>query len=160
MHKYSLYIFLIISGGLFSCGDSKEEKHIKMQKTIDRQIIRDYLNDNGLAQMADSTGTGLFLIIEEEGGAEKPGLSNEVVMDYTGKYADDVKFDSSYDAGKVLRIGLSSLIPGWQEGIPFFGRGGKGKLLIPSHLGYGPNPANGIRNDAVLIFDIELHDFN
>jgi FKBP-type peptidyl-prolyl cis-trans isomerase FkpA len=53
---------------------------------------------------------------------------------------------------------LSGVIKGWQEGLQFFGKGGKGMLLVPSKMGYGSKPPAGIRVNAVLIFNIHLID--
>jgi len=52
-----------------------------------------------------------------------------------------------------------NLIQGWKIGVPKFGVGGSGHLLIPPNLAYGEFPNNGIRNRSVLIFDIELLGF-
>jgi FKBP-type peptidyl-prolyl cis-trans isomerase FkpA len=74
-------------------------------------------------------------------------------VDYTGYFMDGKVFDES-----VSTFSLRGVIAGWREGIPLFGKGGKGKLLIPSRLGYGSNPPPGIPKDAVLLFDIHLID--
>ena len=48
------------------------------------------------------------------------------------------------------------MIQGWDIGIPLFKEGGKGTLLIPSPMGYGPRDMGTIPANAVLEFDIEL----
>ena len=41
-----------------------------------------------------------------------------------------------------------------------FNKGAKGKIYIPSSLGYGPSGAGGvIPPNAVLIFEIEVLDY-
>ncbi|MFT5300950.1 MAG: FKBP-type peptidyl-prolyl cis-trans isomerase FkpA [Mariniblastus sp.] len=40
--------------------------------------------------------------------------------------------------------------------MPAFATGGIGKLLIPSHLGYGSSGFSSIPGNTVLLFDIEL----
>ena len=52
------------------------------------------------------------------------------------------------------------MIPGWDEGIALFKKGGQGQLLIPSHLGYGGRDVGGgrIPANSVLIFKVELVD--
>jgi FKBP-type peptidyl-prolyl cis-trans isomerase FkpA len=69
---------------------------------------------------------------------------------------DGSVFDQSNSAG--VSFNLTSVIQGWQEGIPYFKKGGKGKLLIPSALGYGTQGTSGISPNSVLIFDINLLD--
>ena len=63
------------------------------------------------------------------------------------------------DDGETATFLLDDLIEGWKIGIPKYGRGGSGKLLVPSNLGYGPNRIGPIPGNSVLVFDIELFDF-
>ena len=116
--------------------------------------ISNYITENNLT--TQETSSGLHVIIEEPGGAVKPNVFNTITINYEGRYLDGEIFDSN--DGFVSQ--LNSLISGWKEGIPFFGAGGRGTLIIPPTLGYGSNPAGNIRPNAVLVFDIELIDFN
>ena len=127
------------------------------QREIDAGLIRDYIEANNLD--AQSTESGLHYVIEEPGNNEHPDLSSTVRVIYTGRLLDGFQFDSS--GGNVREFKLAQLIPGWQEGIPLFGKGGKGILIIPSHLGYGSTiiPGSGIPPNSVLVFDMELVDF-
>lgn len=147
--KYRL-LFILAIFVLWSCG--------KDQMETDEELIQQYITDNNLD--AKSLESGLYVVIEIEGSQDKPELSSEIEIDYEGHYLDGEKFDSSYDRGEPLIFTLAGLIEGWQLGIPEFGKGGIGTLLIPSHLGYGSNPPFGVREDAVLVFDIELINFN
>ena len=123
------------------------------QMDIDQQKIEDYIKDNGL--QADSTASGLYYIIDEPGNSEHPTLQSTITISYTGKLLNGDIFDS--DPSFTYR--LDALIKGWQEGIPLFGKGGKGTLIIPSHLGYGDQAIGSIPANSVLVFDIELFDF-
>ena len=141
-------LFLFLTGGC-----SKDDN----QRDIDAALIREYLEANNLD--AQSTDSGLHYIIEEPGNNERPNISSTVRVIYTGRLLDGFQFDSS--EGNVREFELARLIPGWQEGIPLFGKGGKGILIIPSHLGYGSTviPGSGIPPNSVLVFDMELVDF-
>lgn len=149
MNKFLMLVVLLLV--LAAC--NKEEKIMEENK----QEIENYLASKNLE--AESTESGLYYIITREGDGEHPGSSDSVTVDYKGYYSDGEQFDSSYDRGKSITFPLNGVIAGWTEGIPKFSKGGAGVLLIPSHLGYGANPGNGIRGNAVLIFDVELHDF-
>jgi FKBP-type peptidyl-prolyl cis-trans isomerase len=56
-------------------------------------------------------------------------------------------------------VGRHNVIPGWDEALPYFGKGGTGKIFVPSFLGYGPQ-GNGpdLPPNANLIFDIQVVD--
>jgi len=123
------------------------------QDETDEQLILDYLADNNLN--AERTDDGLYYIIENPGSSEKPNVNSTVNVDYLGYLLDGTEFDSGND----VEFALWSVIDGWTLGIPLFGKGGSGTLLIPSSLGYGNNQAGGIPPNSVLVFDITLNDF-
>lgn len=125
---------------------------------IDKKIIEDYLSAKGLTATG-STTSGIYYIIAKAGGQNHPNASSAVSVNYKGYLTNDTVFDESYSAGTPSSFQLSSVIAGWQEGIPLFGVGGKGTLLIPSELGYGATEKTGIPAHSVLIFDIELVDY-
>jgi FKBP-type peptidyl-prolyl cis-trans isomerase FkpA len=131
---------------IWSCG--KDEPAVDQ-----RQQIRDYIADKGL--QADSTASGLFYVIEVPGNNEHPTLSDEIRIAYTGRFLNGEIFD----ANPSFQYPLNGLIAGWKEGIPLFGKGGKGILIVPSNLGYGSQDYAGIPGNSVLVFDIELFDF-
>jgi len=106
------------------------------------------------------TEDGIYYIIEKAGTSEKPNITSKVTVHYTGMLLDGKKFDSSVDRGQPATFSLSQVVPGWSLGIPMFGKGGKGTLLIPSHLAYGERGAGeDIPPNSCLIFDVEILDF-
>lgn len=126
------------------------------QSEFDQRKIENYLTENNLT--AERHESGLHYIIEEAGSAEKPDANSEVLVLYQGYLLNGDVFDETND-DDARQFALAGLIPGWRIGIPFIGKGGKIKLIVPSGLGYSGNPRPGIPANSVLIFDIELKNF-
>ncbi|MCL8007616.1 FKBP-type peptidyl-prolyl cis-trans isomerase [Gelidibacter japonicus] len=125
-------------------------------KAKNNEDILAYIDKNNLE--AQKSGSGLYYIIDEPGSGKQPVATSNVTVAYKGYFLDGKTFDQSDANG--ISFGLQQVIKGWTEGITYFKEGGKGKLLIPSHLGYGSKGRTGIPGGAVLIFDIHLISVN
>ena len=145
-----LFLLLISIITINSC---KKEEENNEQAEIDKALIEQYITDNQLS--AKSTSSGLYYVITTAGGNEHPTIYSTVTVAYKGYLLNGEVFDENL----VFTSPLSSLIPGWKEGIPLIGNGGKIKLLVPSALGYGSSEAGSIPANSVLVFDITLYDF-
>ena len=123
------------------------------QAKADDGIIKNYISSNGLNAIA--TGSGLYYVIKTVGTGANPTANSTVNVVYKGYFTNGSVFDQSSVSGASLN--LASVIAGWQEGIPYFKKGGgKGILLIPSALGYGSQGSGSIPANSVIIFDITL----
>ena len=101
------------------------------------------------------------LIIEDlvvgQGVEAKEG--NVITVNYTGWREDGTQFDSSLSPGRdplVITLGAGQVIQGWDEGIPGMKVGGKRRLTIPPHLGYGNQAVGAIPANSTLIFEVDL----
>ena len=110
-----------------------------------------------------TTDSGLQYEDVLEGTGASPQRGQTCVMHYTGWLWEDgqkgTKFDSSVDRGTPFEfpVGKGRVIKGWDEGVISMKVGGKRKLIIPAHLGYGDSGAGGvIPPGATLIFEVEL----
>ncbi|GHE33755.1 FKBP-type peptidyl-prolyl cis-trans isomerase [Sphingobacterium griseoflavum] len=100
---------------------------------------------------------GLYYEVLKEGSGAKPTATDEVTVHYKGALANGKVFDSSYERGEPIDLGLDRVIKGWQMGIPLMSVGSKYRLYIPSELGYGERGAGGdIPPYSALVFEIEL----
>ncbi|MBC7752139.1 MAG: FKBP-type peptidyl-prolyl cis-trans isomerase [Candidatus Saccharibacteria bacterium] len=81
-----------------------------------------------------------------------------ITTQYKGTLEDGTVFDSSYDRGQPFQcvIGTRRVIQGWDQGLMGMKVGGKRKLLVPAHLGYGERQMGKIQPNSNLIFEIEL----
>ena len=101
------------------------------------------------------------LIIEDlvvgQGVEAKEG--NVITVNYTGWLENGTQFDSSLSPGSdplVITLGAGQVIQGWDEGIPGMKVGGKRRLTIPPHLGYGNQAVGAIPANSTLIFEVDL----
>lgn len=110
-----------------------------------------------LAQMT-LTASGLYYQDLVVGEGEAATVQAEVTVHYTGWLHDGTKFDSSVDRGQpfTFTLGVGYVIPGWDEGLQGMRVGGKRKLVIPPHLGYGKARNGPIPGNSTLVFDVEL----
>jgi FKBP-type peptidyl-prolyl cis-trans isomerase len=110
-------------------------------------------------EQAIQTASGLEYVEIVEGKGSRPKPGDSVRVHYTGWLKSGEKFDSSRDRGQpfVFAIGRGRVIKGWDEGVGEMRVGGKRKLIIPAHLGYGDSGAGRvIPPGATLIFEVEL----
>jgi FKBP-type peptidyl-prolyl cis-trans isomerase FkpA len=147
--KYAFFIVALLA--LFGC-NKDDDSDFQQQYDTDIQLIENYLAENNLT--AEKTSTGLYYIITNEGSGSNPNINNVVTVQYSGFLLDGTKFDSGTSS-----FPLRNVIEGWQQGIPKFKTKGRGKLLIPSYLGYGSSGTSSIPGNSVLIFDIYLISF-
>lgn len=109
-----------------------------------------------------ATASGLqYIMVEASKNPQAPKAENgsTVSVHYTGFLDGEKIFDSSIERGNPItfNLGEGRVIKGWEEGIALMRVGDKMRLIIPPHLGYGPNGAGGvIPPNATLYFDVEL----
>ncbi|MGH7316438.1 MAG: FKBP-type peptidyl-prolyl cis-trans isomerase [Candidatus Rokuibacteriota bacterium] len=114
---------------------------------------------DGKDEQVVETATGLGYVDLVDGTGARPKTGDTVSVHYTGWLKRGAKFDSSVDRGTPFEfpVGKGRVIKGWDEGVISMKVGGKRKLIIPAHLGYGDQGAGGvIPPGATLIFEVEL----
>jgi FKBP-type peptidyl-prolyl cis-trans isomerase len=105
------------------------------------------------------TPSGLRYLVRAPGTGEPPSFGAEVAAHYEGRLlANGQKFDSSYDRHEpyVFRVGLGTVIKGWDEAFSHMRRGEKRTLIIPWWLAYGIQGRGPIPPRATLVFEVEL----
>ena len=94
------------------------------------------------------------------GDGTEAQAGSTVSVHYVGvSHSTGEQFDASYDRGSPLqfRLGVGQVISGWDTGVQGMKVGGRRKLVIPPHLGYGDRGAGGvIKPGETLIFVVDL----
>ena len=97
-------------------------------------------------------------VVEGEGPEATAGST--VSVHYVGvAHSTGEEFDASYNRGAPLdfRLGVGQVISGWDQGVEGMKVGGRRKLVIPPHLGYGDRGAgSAIKPGETLIFVVDL----
>src|SRR5207249_7615002 len=102
------------------------------------------------------------LIVEDitvgEGSEAQPG--QVATVHYVGvSFSTGKEFDASWNRGQPFSfpLGGGQVITGWDRGVAGMKVGGRRKLVIPPHLGYGDRGAgNVIRPGETLVFVVDL----
>ncbi len=121
------------------------------------QVVFSQLTAIAPAETVTASGLRYLDVVVGSGASPQPGQS--VTVHYTGTLVDGTKFDSSVDRGQpyTFTIGMGGVIKGWDEGVMSMKIGGKRRLIVPPHLGYGARGRDGvIPPNATLIFEVEL----
>ena len=92
-------------------------------------------------------------------GAEAT-VGARVVVHYVGvAWSNGREFDASWNRGDTFdfRLGAREVIEGWDQGVKGMKVGGRRRLTIPPHMGYGDRGAGGvIKGGETLVFVVDL----
>ena len=95
-----------------------------------------------------------------EGDGKVAAAGDTIEVHYVGvAFSSGEEFDASWSRGEPLRfkLGIGQVISGWDQGVQGMKVGGRRKLVIPPHLGYGSRGAgNSIKPGETLIFVCDL----
>ena len=119
-----------------------------------------FLEENAKKEGVKTTASGLqYQVIRPAGDANapRPGKDSVVKVFYKGSFIDGKVFDQNIGK-EPIEVPLSSVIPGWSEGVSLMQKGAKYRFWIPPELGYGDRAVGQIPANSVLVFEVELVD--
>jgi peptidylprolyl isomerase len=102
------------------------------------------------------------LVVEdiEVGTGAEATAGAQISAHYVGvAWSTGEEFDASWNRGEPLSftVGVGQVIQGWDQGLLGMKVGGRRKIVIPPHLGYGDRGAGGaIKGGETLIFVVDL----
>lgn len=125
---------------------------------VQTKVLEDYLTKNKIKTI--KTDKGVFVEITNQGTMPLADTGKTAYVKYRGTLLDGKQFDGNMDTPNTLpaALGVNGLAPGFEDGLKQFGVGGKGRLFIPSPLGYGEQGGGPIPANANLIFEIEVKE--
>lgn len=129
----------------------REKKNAELRKPGEDFLAKNKLNPN-----IKVTAEGIQYEILKEGDGLHPTTTDEVLVHYIGTLVNGEKFDSTHDRNQPLNLPLTSVIKGWQIGIPLMRVGSKYRFYIPYNLAYGERGSGSIPPFSALIFEVDL----
>jgi len=102
------------------------------------------------------------LVVEDvvEGTGPEATTGQDVEVHYVGvAWSTNTQFDASWDRRNTCRfpLGGGRVIAGWDQGVAGMKVGGRRRITIPPHLGYGDAGAGGvIKGGETLVFVVDL----
>lgn len=122
------------------------------------------MTDGKKPQVTVPTGeappTDLVIDDIEEGTGTEAAAGHDVDVHYVGvSWSTGKQFDSSWDrrGNFSFALGAGRVIAGWDQGVAGMKVGGRRRITIPPHLGYGDAGAGGaIKGGETLVFVVDL----
>jgi len=122
------------------------------------------MTDTAKPQVDVPTGQAppVELVTEDlvEGTGPEATAGADVEVHYVGvAWSTNRQFDASWDRRSTFRfpLGGGRVIAGWDQGVAGMKVGGRRRITIPPHLGYGDAGAGGvIRGGETLVFVVDL----
>jgi FKBP-type peptidyl-prolyl cis-trans isomerase FkpA len=141
--------------------DYKKETDTEKKREID--AIKAHLAKNKIT--AVESPEGVFVVLKDAGDATNKIDSTKIASVYYKGYTIagetfDTNIKPNDPTAKPLdvNIGTGGVIPGWEIGLKYFAKGGKGTIYVPAMLAYGPQANGAIKPYSNLVFDLEIQD--
>ena len=147
---FTLLVSLIVLGGCVQ--DSPNVKQIANMK---------FFIENQAQEGINVIEKGLHYAVLNSGdiNSKSPELSDTITAHFHGTLTDGTVFWSSVESNEPLTIQLSGLIEGCQKVISLMKINDKWRVYIDPSMAYGDEGRPGIPSNSILVFDIELLDF-
>ena len=154
-------LFIVVCESLCGIGLEFEFKPKAPRAPVERgpRIADPFLVENGKRPEVKVKPSGLQIEMFDEGYGRLPKQTDLVIINYNGFLPDGTLFDSSYKRGIPATFSVDSVVPGFAEALMNIRLGGKAKVFIPSHLGYGSKGSGkAVPPNSTIIFEIEVLD--
>ncbi|WP_430972238.1 FKBP-type peptidyl-prolyl cis-trans isomerase [Sunxiuqinia rutila] len=158
--KFLLMAVMLVA--MYSCFDDPVQDTVNYTPTREAELLEVYLDTLvNRGYDIDTTSSGIFYVIEEQGEGLYIQSGDSIGIKYTGFRSDNGQiFDSSTyhyeDETWKFRYEPGNLIDGFEDALMLMNEGTKGLFIIPSNLAYGASGSGSIPPYTTLSFSIEL----
>jgi len=143
------------------------QKEQDLEKAREVKAVQAYAGKQGIKTVA--TPSGVLVEVQNAGEGLKADSGTQAKVMYRGTFLDGKTFDTNMDPkgpnNQPMNViigmvgGAGAVIKGLDEGLRLFGKGGKGRIIIPAMLAYGQNgnpPV--IPAYSNIMFEVEILD--
>ncbi|HSC55314.1 MAG TPA: FKBP-type peptidyl-prolyl cis-trans isomerase [Phnomibacter sp.] len=151
--------FMILALAIFATtGCVKNDGGCKPQDpSIEDAAMLKFIDSIGMN--ATKLNKGMYYEILNQGSASHPKQESIIYCTYRGTLLNGTEFDSQSNPGQT-GFQLNGLIEAWKIAVPYIGKGGRIRMVVPSSLGYGcKGGGTTIPPNTPLFFDLTLVDF-
>lgn len=148
---------------ILRAGDSAAvEENTDTTESTPEELAFSLLDDSVQGQpnnMVYQQADGLRVEWSKKNETNPIGLNDVVLVNYKARIAGGSQYDSNEPIGEPvpLKSNVGMMVKGWEAGLLKMHVGDKGRILIPSALGYGENGLSDIvPPKADLVIDIEI----
>jgi peptidylprolyl isomerase len=156
----ALALYVITNDEYFWEKESTSETEIIEEVIISEKTESEQSLEKALLEAVDKNGNVVKLVVLDTRLGEGEGVKDGdvIVSHYIGATQESGRFDSSYERGEpfVFRVGVGTVIEGWDKGVIGMKVGGQRVLVIPSDMAYGNMQVGNIPPNTPLIFSLEL----
>ena len=142
----SIYLFILTSILLFSCGGYSDQEKSKFDAEIQPVLKKNQW-------IMTKSESGVYEQILKEGSGNEIHLGDVLIVEYTGMLANGTVFDKTK---KPVELPLSSLIAGWKEVLVGKKVGCETRFICPPHMAYGRSSRERIPENSTLIFEVRV----
>ena len=155
----SFKVLDIFPGQTEMLADRKVEADLEKDREV--HAVEKYLADSSIH--ATKTEGGVYVVVKDPGNGPQVDTGKQVLVHYTGRLFPSGKIFESNMTGPgndpfKFVVGAHQIIPGWDDGLRKFKKGGKGTLYVPAFMAYDQQPGPGHKPFESLIFDVEVVD--
>lgn len=144
----------VLVAGIISCSKDPDIADPFAQLTKDTAAIHSYLTQNGIN--ATKISYGVWFSVDKPARGMRANYQDTMLLNYTMRLMSDGSIVDQ--SSSSVSFSLADLITGIQVAMPFFQKGNKGKIYIPSSYGYGAAGQSKVPANSNLIFEFELLD--
>jgi FKBP-type peptidyl-prolyl cis-trans isomerase len=150
----------IVLLALTACGPKEPAPPPTPEKSVAEERRESWFGATVAAQPGiEWRSSGLGIEVLQPGSGPVVQRMDKIRLNYAGRLIDGTVFDRS-PAEKPAVFAVQNLVTGLAAGVTTMRAGGKARVYIPPHLGYGGIRAGKIPPNSSLVFEVEVLEIN